>query len=148
MLPPVTRLPVKKLPVTRLRDFRMYGHPLLLIAVWSTLQAASIVWVALLPGDPSNSSEGMGSVGQAIFWTGALVLFLVLGSRIAWWLAIFFNTVAAFLGVAFGVFEFGVKPWGVALFQAAALWLLWSGNIETYVKSHRRVRLTGPPPAH
>jgi hypothetical protein len=130
--------------VTRLRDFRTYGHPLLLIAVWASLHAATIAWIALLPGDPFLRSSG-----QPIFVTAIIALSVSWGSRVAWWLAIFSSAVAVFISVALGVFEFGVKPWGVALFQAAALWLLWSGNIEMYVQSNRRMRrLAGAPPGH
>jgi hypothetical protein len=134
--------------VTRLRDFRRYGHPLLLVAVWAALEAATIAWSALLPGDPFHSESGVGSLGQSILLTGILVLGVAWGFRVAWWLAIFSSAAAVFVSVALGVFELGVKPWGVALLQAAALWLLWSGNIEMHVQSHRRLRrLTGPPPA-
>ena len=134
--------------VTRLRDFRTYGHPLLLIAVWSMLEAATIIWIALLPGHPTyNESGGVGSLGQAIFFTALFVLFVALGSRFVWWLAIFSSILAVGVAVAAGVFELGVKPLGVAALQTAALWLLWSGNIEMYVQSHRRTRRVTAPPA-
>lgn len=134
--------------VTRLGAFRAHGHPLLLIAVWSILEAATIGWTALLPGDPLYSDSGIGSLGQALFVTSAAVLFLVLGSRIVWWLAIFSDTVGVGIGVALTVLQFGVKPIGLALFQAAALWLIWSGAIERYVRSGRRREARPARPVH
>ena len=126
----------------RLRAFRAYGHPLLLIAVWSTFQAATIAWSALAPGDLSYAP-------QAIFWTVILAVFLFVGSRIAWWLAIFSNTLGAVVGLAAGIYERGIGPLGLAVLQAASLWLIWSGNVELYVQSRRRMRkLTVAPPQH
>src|SRR5687767_11714708 len=104
MLSPVTRL------VSRLRDFRTFGHPLVLIAVWATLHAGTIAWIELLPGSPFYSDSDVGSLGSAIFWAVVLVVFVALGSRLAWWLAIFSSTVGVGMGVAAGVFELGVKP--------------------------------------
>lgn len=138
------------LPVmTRLRAWRAYAHPLLLVAVWATLEAATIAWAALVPGDPSYSDSGVGSLGQAIFATGALVLFVALGSRIAWWLSIFFLTAGMLVGVVAAASELEAAPLGVAVLQAAGLWLIWSGNVELYVLSRRRRRrLTVTSQAH
>src|SRR5215210_36424 len=104
--------------MTWLRDFRAYRHPLLLIAVWSAVEAAAIAWTALVPDWPFHSESGTGSIGGAIFWTGLLVLFLGLGSRLAWWLAIFSNTVAVVVCVAAGAFDRSVKPLGLAALEA------------------------------
>lgn len=75
--------------MTELRAFRNYGHPLLLIALWATLEAATILWTASVSGDPFYPDSGPGSLGDAIFSTGLLVIFVGVGSPLAWWLAIF-----------------------------------------------------------
>ena len=78
-----------------------------------------------------------------------LAVFLFVGSRIAWWLAIFSNTLGTVVGVAAGIYEREVGPLGLAVLQAASLWLIWSGNVELYVQSRRRMRkLTVTPPQH
>ena len=133
--------------MAKVRAFREYAHPLLLIGVWSGLEAATIAWTALVPGVPFYSESGTGSLGQAVFVTVVLVIFVGVGSRLAWWLAIFSTTVGVSLGVVGGLVEFGVKPVGFVLLQALALWLIWSGNIELYVQSNKRRRRMAAPPA-
>jgi hypothetical protein len=133
--------------MAKVRAFREYGHPLLLIAVWSLLEAATIAWTALVPGAPFYSNSGIGSLGQSVFFTAVLVVFVSVGSRLAWWLAIFSTTVGVSLGVVGGLIEFGAKPVGFVLLQALALWLIWSGNIELYVQSNKRRRRMVTPPA-
>jgi hypothetical protein len=127
--------------VARLRAFRTYGHPLLLIAVWATVEAATILWTALVPGNPFYADSGTGSLGQAVFISVVLVFFVGVGSRLAWWLAIFFATLGVGASLGLAVFEPGVKPLGVAVLSAASLWLLWGGNIELYVQSNKRRKL-------
>lgn len=134
--------------MARLRALRASGHPLLLIALWATLEAATIVWTALVPGGPWYSQSGAGSLGGAIFWTLLIVLFVAVGNRFGWWLAIVSDTVGIGFGVVAGIYDPGIGAFGVAVLQAAALWLIWSPSIETYVKSGLRSRLTVPPPAH
>ena len=112
----------------------------MLIALWSLLEAAYIVAIATLPGNPFYSDSGMGSLGQAVFVTALLVLFVALGSRLAWWLAIFSTTVGVALPIAALLVEPGWKPFVVAPLAAASLWVIWSGSIETYVKTGRRPR--------
>jgi hypothetical protein len=125
--------------VTRsVRAFRTYGHPLLLIAIWATLEAATIAWLALLQGNPSLES---GSLGGTFLAMGILVVFLFLGSRFAWWLAIFFSALGVIVGVGVALVDPGIKPVGIALLQAAALWLIWGGNVEAYVLVGKRRRL-------
>ena len=128
--------------MNRLRELRTYGHPLLLIGLWAAFQAATIAVASLLAESPS-----VGSLRAPILGSIFLAFCLVLGWRIAWWLAIFWNTGVICVSVGFGIFEFGVKPWLVALLQVPALWLLWSGNIELHVQSHQRLRrLAEAPP--
>ena len=134
--------------VARLRALRATGHPLLLIALWATLEAATIAWTALVPGGPWYSQPGAGSLGGAIFWTLLIVLFVAVGNRFGWWLAIVSDTVGIGFGVVAGIYDPGIGAFGVAVLQAAALWLIWSPSIETYVKSGLRSRLTVTPPAH
>jgi hypothetical protein len=110
--------------VAKLREFRTYGHPLLLIGVWATLQAATILWIARVPGEWSYVGSGTGSLGQAVFISVALVLFVGGGSRLAWWFAIFDSTVGLPFSLVVAVAEPGVKPLGVAVLQAASLGLL------------------------
>jgi len=128
--------------VAKLWAFRAYGQPLLLIVVWATFEAAIILWTALVPGDPSYADSGAGSLGQAVFISVLLVTFVGLGSRLAWWLALFFATLGVVVSLALAVAESGVKPLGVAVLSAASLWLLWGGNIELYVQSKRRKLIT------
>lgn len=130
-----------------MKAFRTYGHPLLLIAVWSIVDAATIAWIALGPGEPHYSDSAVGSLGQAVFLTSVLVIGVGIGSRLAWWLAIFFATVGVGVGGAAALFEFEAKPVGVVLLQALALWLIWSGNIEMYVQSNQRRRRMATPTA-
>jgi hypothetical protein len=110
----------------------------LLIALWTLLESATIAWTALLWGDPFYADSGVGSLGGAILVTGILVVLVARASRIAWWFAIFSDTVGIVIGLALLAFEPGVKPVGVAVLQAAALWLIWSGSIERHVHSGRR----------
>jgi hypothetical protein len=118
--------------------FPVIRTPVLLIAVWATLQAATILWIAWVSGDWSYADSGTGSLGQAVFISVVLVFFVGVGSRLVWWLAIFNSTVGLALSLVLAVVEPGVKPLGVAVLQAASLWLLWSGNIELYVQSSQR----------
>jgi hypothetical protein len=121
-----------------MRGFRRDTHPLLLIGIWALLESAAIVCTAVLPGDPFYADSGMGSLGQAVFVTALLVVFVALGSRVAWWLGIFSSTVGVGLPIAVLLVDLSVKPILVALIEAAALWLIWSGSIETYVHARRR----------
>jgi len=120
------------------RAFRQEASPFVLIAVWSLLEAAYIAAIAILPGNPFYADSGMGSLGQAVFFTVLLVLFVALGSRLAWWLAIFSATVGVALPIASLLAGFGFKPFVVTPLAAASLWVIWSGSIETYVKTGRR----------
>ena len=72
---------------------------------------------------------------------GVLVVLLFLGSRFAWWLAIFSSTLWVIVGVGVALVEPGIKPVGIALLQAAALWLIWGGNVEAYALVGKRRRL-------
>jgi hypothetical protein len=119
--------------VTKLHALRAAAPPLLLIAVWALLGAATIAWVALVPGGPSYA-DGVGSLGGAVFATAALALLMGLGSRIAWLLAIFFHVSAIFASAAVGAYEQEAKALVVALLEAAALWLIWSGGVERHVR--------------
>jgi hypothetical protein len=132
--------------VARLTALRAKTDPLLLIAVWSLLEMATIAWTALGSGEPSYEGSGVGSLGQAVVVTGIFILLVARGSRIAWWLAIFSDTVGVAVGLALVAFEPGVKPAGLALLQAAALWLIWSGSIERHVHTGRRGLLAPPQP--
>jgi hypothetical protein len=134
--------------VARLREFRAHGHSLLLIGIWAILEAATLAWIALMPGAPVYSDSGVGSLRDAVVVTVVLVVFVGVGSLLAWWLAIFSNTVGFALGIVAGLVSFGPKPVGVALLQGAALWLIWSGNIELYVQRGRRRRQVAPPPSY
>ena len=87
--------------VAKLRDIRSYGHPLLLIALYAALEGVTILWTAWVPGDPSYADSGNGSLGLAVFISVVLVIFLGLGSRLAWWLAIFFCVLG--VGVSLGM---------------------------------------------
>ena len=134
--------------VTRLNALRAHGHPLLLIGVWSLLEVATIVWTAQAPGSPFYADGGPGTLGGAVLITTVVVLFVALGSQLAWWIAIF-DTLGIVLGVLTAILELGVKPIGVILLQAAALWLIWSPSVATYVQSGRRGRIpVVPPQAH
>ena len=108
---------------------------MLLIAIWALLEAAVIACTAILPGDPFYA-DGMGSLGQAVSVTALLVLFVALGSRVAWWLAVFSSTVG--FPIAVLLVNFSVKPILVALIASASLWLIWSSSIETYVHARGR----------
>jgi hypothetical protein len=109
---------------------------LLLIAIWALLEAAVIACTAILPGGPFYADYGMGSLGQAVSVTALLVLFVALGSRVAWWLAVFSSTVG--FPIAVLLVNFSVKPILVALIASASLWLIWSSSIETYVHARGR----------
>jgi hypothetical protein len=132
--------------VTRLRALRASGHPLLLIGIWSLLEAGIIAWTALLPGSPFYADSGNGSLGQAVFITSIVAIFLFLGSRLAWWFAIFFDAGGVFLGVVAIALEPALKPVGWFVLSAAAWWLIWSGSVERYVNSGRRARRPIAPP--
>jgi hypothetical protein len=123
-----------------MRAFQREAHPLLLIGIWSVLEAANIAAVAILPGNPFYADSGVGSLGQAVVFTALLVLFVALGSRLAWWLAIFSATVGFAMPIGALLVEFSFKPFVVAPISGAALWLIWSGSIETYVTTGRRAR--------
>ena len=77
--------------------------------MWIAVEAVSVACVALLPGDPSYSDSGNGSLGQAVLVRALVALVVGLGSRVAWWLAIFLDS----LGIAFDVtvawLEFGAS---------------------------------------
>lgn len=121
-------------------EFRNDAHPLKLIAIWSLLEAATIALVATLPGDPFYAESGMGSLGQAVVVTAVLMLFVLVGSRIGWYVAIFSDTVALALPIVVLLMGFQLKPIIVAVFSAAALWLIWSGSIERHVTADSRSR--------
>ena len=122
----------------RLRSFRTYGHPLVLIGVWAALEAATLAWLALLPGDQLLA----GSLRGPILVSAVLVVLVGFGSRWAWWIAIFLETTGVVVGVGLAIVgeAFGAGT-GVAILSAASFWLLWSGNIELYVLESKRKRL-------
>jgi hypothetical protein len=124
-----------------MRAIRQEAHPLLLIGIWALLEAAMIAAIAILPGSPFYADSGTGSLGQAVFFTVPVVFFVALGSRLAWWIAIFSATVSVALPIASLLAEPSWKPFVVTPLAAAALWLIWSGSIENYVKSGRRPRI-------
>jgi hypothetical protein len=120
--------------------FRNEASPLLLIGIWALLDAVTIGVIRLLPGNPFYADTGMGSLGQALLFSALLVLFVALGSRLAWYLAIFSATVGLALPIVVLLMGVQIKPIIVAVLSAAALWLIWSGSIETYVKTGHRSR--------
>lgn len=120
--------------------FRDEANPLLLIGIWALLDAATMVVIRQLPGDPFYADTGTGSLEQAMLVSALLVLFVALGSRFAWYLAIFSATVYVALSIVVLLMGVQIKPVVVAILSAAALWLVWSGSIETYVKTRRRSR--------
>ena len=126
-------------PVATLRAFRSFGHPLLLVAVWGALEAAAVAWIAFVPGDPSRESARV-----ALLVTAVLVVFVGVGSRLAWWLAILVSALGVVVGLGATFVDFGVEGPVAALLHASALWLIWSGNVELYVQSNKRKRLASP----
>jgi hypothetical protein len=128
--------------VTALRAFRAYGHPLLLIGAWGVLELLAVAWTEILPGEPAS-----GSASDPIVWTTFFVVAMALRFRVGWWLAITAVVINLSVALAFAVVSFRVKPLGLAVFHAAALWLIWAGNVELYELCAQRLRrLALPPP--
>jgi hypothetical protein len=123
-----------------MRTFRRDAHPLAVIAVWALFEAAGIAVTARVAGDPHYAESGGSSVGTAVVVTSILVLFVALGSRVGWWIAIFSSTVGLAMPIVALLEGLHVKPLLLAPIAAASLWIIWSGAIESYVNGNSRPR--------
>ena len=120
----------------RLNELRSLGHPLALIGAWATIEAATIAWLAFVPGEPSMTASPETWIVVSVF----VVIGVAFGSRWAWWIALALETLWIVAGLGFVVGAAVAKGAGLAILSAAAFWLLWSGNIELYVLEHKRRR--------
>jgi hypothetical protein len=124
-------------PLARLR---CDGSPRLLVSTYAAVSAAAICVIALIPGLPSYSRGD--SVQVTIAVEALLVLFLLRGSVLAWWIGAVLGAVAVLLdgfSVLFGHGELGFEPKALvtALLEVAALIVLTSPALE------RSLRLLG-----
>ena len=125
----------------KVRRFRAHASPRLPIAIYATLSAAVIALTALAPGLPSFSSSSPAQA--AIFVEVLVVLFLLLGSLVAWWLAVLFSFVGVMLNgytmlFGHGALGFEPKALGVLLLEAAAVVVLTSPALECSLRRRRR----------
>jgi hypothetical protein len=126
--------------VEKVRHFRAHASARLLIAIYATLSAAVIALTALAPGLPSFSPS---SPAQAsIFVEVLVVLFLLLGSLLAWWIALIFSFIGVMLNgysmlFGHGALGFEPKALGVMLLEAAALVVLTSPALECSLRRRR-----------
>ena len=58
------------------------------LAAYAALTAATIAWVALVPGEPRYESSGAGSLGAALLLGAAIVLALALVPAVGWYVAV------------------------------------------------------------
>jgi hypothetical protein len=119
--------------VEKVRHFRAHASPRLLIAIYATLSAAVIALTALAPGLPSFSPST--PARASIFVEVLVVLFLLLGSLLAWWIALIFSFVGVMLNgysmlFGHGALGFEPKALGVLLLEAAAVVVLTSPALE------------------
>jgi hypothetical protein len=126
--------------VEALRRFRAETSPLVLVGVWALLQTLAMVATMSLPGSPTYAEDGSGSLAGAVAFSLFFGLFLFLGVRLAWWFVIFLDASAVLFSVAAFAVDPHPKPLLVGAFYAFALWLIWSGSVEGYVRGGRRLR--------
>ena len=126
-----------------LRELRQNGDPLALVALYALGAVGSIVWTALLPGEPSYG-ERRASLVIALALSTLLVFLIARRSAIAWRFAVFAHGFAmVFAAASAGSQGFGTKALGLAIIQAVTLTLLFSPALERHVgafKSRRRRR--------
>jgi hypothetical protein len=126
--------------VEKVRHFRAHASPRLLIAIYATLSAAVIALTALAPGLPSFSPSSPAQA--AIFVEVLVVLFLLLGSLVAWWIAFTFSVVGVVLNgysmlYGHGALGFEPKALGAGLLEAAAVVVLTSPALECSLRRRK-----------
>jgi small-conductance mechanosensitive channel len=126
--------------VEKVRHFRAHASPRLLIAIYATLSALVIALTALAPGLPSFSPST--PARASIFVAVLVVLFLLLGSLLAWWIALIFSFVGVMLNgysmlFGHGALGFESKALGVMLLEAAAVVVLTSPALECALRRRK-----------
>ena len=102
------------------------------IARYVVVSSLLIAVVALVPGMPFYAEDGVGTLGGAVLIEVFVVAGLVLGSRVAWYVATFI----AVGGVAFSCVAVlnsggvGPKSYVVLLLYAVLALVLFSGEFE------------------
>ncbi len=124
----------------KVRQFRAHASPRLLISIYGGFSAAVIALIALTPGVPSfsPSSPARASIGVEVL----LILFLLFGSLLAWWIALVFSAVGVMLNgnsmlFGYGALGFEPKALGVLLLEAAALVVLTSPALECELRRRK-----------
>jgi hypothetical protein len=130
----------KKRTVERVRQFRAHAAPRLLISIYGALAAAVIALTALAPGVPFFSPSS--PVQTAIAIEVLLVLFLLRGSQLAWWIALMFSGLAVMLDAiamlyGHGALGFEPKALGALLLEAAAVAVLRSPALECSLRRRK-----------
>jgi hypothetical protein len=126
--------------VEDVRHFRACASPRLLISIYAGLSAAVIALTALAPGLPSFSPST--PARSAIVIEGLVVLFLLFGSLLAWWIALIFSFVGVMLNgysmlFGHGALGFESKALGVMLLEAAAVVVLTSPALECALRRRK-----------
>jgi hypothetical protein len=119
--------------VQRLAPMRREGSPRLLVALYAAVSAATIAVIALIPGLPFYSQSA--SVQVAIAVDALLVLFLLRGSLVAWWIGLTLSAVGVALDAysmlfGYGTLEFVPKAFLAGLLEGAAFVVLASPALE------------------
>jgi hypothetical protein len=130
----------KERSVENVRHFRAQASPRLLIAIYGGLSAAVIALTALAPGVPFFSRSS--PVQIAIVVEVLVVLFLLRGSLLAWWIALIFSVVGFVLdtySMLFGQGALGFEPkaLGALLLEAAAVAVLTAPALECSLRRRR-----------
>jgi hypothetical protein len=126
--------------VENVRHFRVHASPRLLIAIYGALSAAVITLTALAPGVPFFSPSS--PVQTAIVVEVLVVLFLLRGSLLAWWIALIFSVVgvvvdAYSMSFGHGALGFQPKALGALLLEAAAVAVLTSPALECSLRRRK-----------
>ncbi len=126
--------------VQKVRQFRAHGSPRLLISIYGALSAAVIALTALAPGVPFFSPSS--PVQAAIAIEVLVVLFLLRGSLLAWWIALMFSAVGVMLDgysmlYGHGALGFEPKALGAGLLEAAAVAVLTSPALECSLRRRK-----------
>jgi hypothetical protein len=126
--------------VESVRQFRAHASPRLLISTYGALSAAVIALTALAPGVPFFAPSS--PVQTAIAFEVLVVLFLLRGSLLAWWIALMFSALAVMLDAVatlYGHGALGVEPKALCalLLEAAAVAVLRSQALECSLRRRK-----------
>lgn len=117
----------------------LWRDPRVVVWAYGFVIALSIAAQAGLPGYP-NYGEGQSMLGSALIIDGAVLIGLSWGSKVAWWVAVFFSVGSASMGLLFGFADGGPKDLLIGALGLVALLFLLSPAMDA--------RIWNRPPGH